>query len=153
MNAFNLENFCASKSFELKEALIGGKNISEINKTDKSKIENAITKSLGVLEHDGVYALFLYLGSKNGKKEFEITNPDTNEKIDLSEKLINNLLNIIEDCDVLSINDSNNKPQNSDDILIKLTSNRNDLHLIKAIFEKTLIYARYHVKALKVSGS
>jgi len=92
--------------------------------------ENQINKLLGVLSNDGVYAMWVYARSeknideKEVMKEFEpifkLANPDLNEK---------NL--------------------DYEEFFKALAKDLWSLLFIKDLLEKTLIYARYHAKAME----
>ncbi len=108
-----------------------------------SDVENTVTKALGVLQEDGVYACFLYLLAKekdSGKAvvegmldlleelEFGWKKPMNNGKIDLRPEIV---LKHITD------NATNNN----------VTQNLERLLLAKETLEQMLIYARYGAKA------
>lgn len=106
-----------------------------------SDVENTITKALGVMQENGVYACFLYLLAKekqNGKAVVQ-------EMLDLLEKL----------------GFGWNKPMNNGqidvrhDIVLKhiidnVTQDLERLLLTKETLEQMLIYARYGAKARQV---
>jgi hypothetical protein len=106
-----------------------------------SDVENTVTKTLGVLQEDGVYACFLYLLAKekdNGKAVIT-------EMLDLLEKL----------------GFGWNKPMNNGQIDLRPeivlkhitdngTQNLERLLLTKETLEQMLIYARYGAKARQV---
>ena len=97
---------------------------------DKNKIENLITKSLGVLQEDGVYAFFLYLEASKEK--------------DITQKVIQGCKELLKEDKIKLIT--------KDDILEavreELASDIDKLLLAKQLLERTLVYARYHTKAL-----
>jgi len=108
----------------------------ELIKCTSSEIDNTVTKALGVLQENGVYACFLYLLAKEGE----------NGRSTVKEMLC--LLN-----DILSNDSKYEKSEVSDpkSILQYITSNiTNDLEqllLAKEVLEQMLIYARYGAKA------
>lgn len=122
-NNLNIESLIVKVSYEL---------VSEIqNSQNKKKLKNLIDKALGVLNNNGVYAYYVYIISQNGKDNKEP------EKI-----FLNKLKDLFKILDVSF--DENNKQQYFQNI-------SNDLHnllFLKQLLEKTLIYARYHAKAL-----
>ncbi|WP_028949860.1 type III-B CRISPR module-associated protein Cmr5 [Sulfurihydrogenibium subterraneum] len=122
-NNLNIESLIAKVSYEL---------VSEIqNSQNKKKLKNLIDKALGVLNNNGVYAYYVYIISQNGKDNKEP------EKI-----FLNKLKDLFKILDISF--DENNKQQYFQNI-------SNDLHkllFLKQLLEKTLIYARYHAKAL-----
>jgi len=97
---------------------------------DKNKIENLITKSLGVLQEDGVYAFLLYLEASKEK--------------DITQKVIQGCKELLKEDKIKLIT--------KDDILEavreELASDIDKLLLAKQLLERTLVYARYHTKAL-----
>ena len=98
----------------------------------KNNTETLITKSLGVLQEDGVYAFFLYLASQ--KKEYA-----TN----IIKKAYELLKEVGQLKDIF---------QNEGDALKavreKLSGKLDELLFAKELLERTLVYARYHAKAL-----
>ena len=101
-------------------------------KKDKTKTENLITKSLGVLQEDGVYAYFLYLSSLKNNY------PEDAEKEAFELLKQNDILK-----DVVG---------SGDDILKAIRENfdnkLDELLFAKELLERALVYARYHAKAL-----
>ncbi|MEH1795420.1 hypothetical protein [Nostoc sp.] len=109
-----------------------------IKNTKGSDVENTVTKALGILQEDGVYACFLYLLAKekeNGKavvKEmlnlleklgFGWNSPMKNGEVDLSsDTVLNHIIN-------------------------NVTHDLQSLLLTKETLEQMLIYARYGAKA------
>jgi len=123
MSAINLDIICAKYGDCISKSVNGKFN-------DKDKTENLITKSLGVLQEDGVYAFFLYLLSLSSEKEG-------------AEVLSIDALSLIKEIGLA--------PSNKTDPLSaarNLANNLDHLLLAKEVLEKTLIYARYHAKAL-----
>ncbi len=120
-------------------------------------MENVITKSLGVLQEQGIYALMLFLFSHNSndtkiiyKNLVELLN-----NIELKDKNKNDIS--IKDEDSFKDNKTKYKSVNenkdyfqyvldcfSDNIL----DDFDKLFLVRDIYEQTLIYARYGAKAL-----
>ncbi|MBD2578555.1 hypothetical protein [Oscillatoria sp. FACHB-1406] len=104
-------------------------------KDSKSKdVENTVTKALGVLQENGVYACFLYLLAK--EKE-------------LGKKIIEEMLNLLE-----GLGFGWNQPgkENSPEVVLKyitdhVTQDLERLLLTKETLEQMLIYARYGAKA------
>ncbi len=108
-------------------------NLPEILKKDKNKIENLLTKSLGILQENGVYALFLWLESKS-KKDERNKKPEAMIQ-DLCKDLLLEL-RFIENGDIF-------------DAITKLAENLEKLILTKKLIEQTLTYALYHTKAIE----
>ncbi|MEG4942457.1 hypothetical protein [Microcoleus sp. F4-D5] len=106
-----------------------------------SDVENTVTKTLGVLQEDGVYACLLYLLAK--------------EK-DNGKAVVAEMLNLLEE-----LGFGWNKPMNNgqidlrSEIVLKhitdnVTQNLERLLLTKETLEQMLIYARYGAKARQV---
>lgn len=104
--------------------------------TEKSKVENHLQKSLGVLQEDGVFAFFVYQAAK-GKEARE-------PLIDQSVKLLKEV-NIMKDVAL-----EGNMTQKLEQIREAL--NKEDrldrLILAKKVLGRSLTYAWYHARAL-----
>ncbi|MBI5235803.1 MAG: hypothetical protein HY886_06095 [Deltaproteobacteria bacterium] len=100
----NLDLLCASAGYEMASAG-----------------DDAITKSLGVLQEDGVYAFFLYCKAKNGY-----------------DKVVEAAVNLLKKDGICL--DVGATPGYFNDSLDKLL-------LAKDLLEQALIYGRYHAKA------
>lgn len=119
---------------------LAAKYAQEVIKNSKDKdidIENTVTKALGVLQENGVYACFLYLMAKEDEKV---------EKV-----VVNNMLGLLDE-----LNFGWGKPNNPSDnkevleyIINKVTVDLERLLLAKETLEQMLIYARYGAKACK----
>lgn len=100
----------------------------------KAEIENLITKTLGVLQEQGIYACMLFLFSRT-----------SNEK-NLAAKTRPHLYALLKELPVFAaseINDSNALKFFADTVCNDLDT----LLLVKDLYEQTLIYARYGAKA------
>lgn len=97
-------------------------------------IETTVTKALGVLQEDGVYACFLYLLAKEKDK---------------GKTVVEQMLHLLADLGFgwdLPVDDQ--KPETIlRHISEKVTTDLERLLLAKAILEQMLIYARYGAKA------
>lgn len=112
------------------------KDIVETEKNNKRKptkneVENLITKTLGVLQENGVYGCILYLDSRTNKAEKAI-----------SSQIITRLIQITKD-NIISGNNDNIYDYLENDIC----SDLDRLILTKQLWEQTLTYARYGAKA------
>jgi len=98
-------------------------------------LENLITKTLGVLQEQGVYACLLFLFSRTSK-----------EKI-LADKTIRpQLYNLLKQLPVFA--DKEITDQNALQFFADTVCNDLDtLLLVKELYEQTLIYSRYGAKA------
>ncbi|NJR48382.1 MAG: hypothetical protein HC780_01335 [Leptolyngbyaceae cyanobacterium CSU_1_3] len=104
-------------------------------KSAKDDIETTVTKTLGVLQEDGVYACFLYLLAK--EKE--------NGKATVAE-----MLNLLDGLKFGWGKPASNKPEDIlSHITEKVTVHLERLLLAKETLEQMLIYARYGAKARK----
>ncbi len=91
--------------------------------------EKTIGKALGILQEDGIYAYLLYLFSQ---KHTDVVN-DSLEVIDLVPGF-----------------DWDRQPTEANKLhltLAKLAESIDSLFLAKELLERTLVYARYHIKA------
>jgi len=96
--------------------------------------EALITRSLGVLQEDGIYAFFLYLASRGSK-----------EKI-IGEAMCQKSFALLKNIEALK-----SILGNGDEILPAIRNMATNLDAIlfaKELLERTLVYARYHAKAL-----
>ncbi len=123
-------------------------------------LETLATKALGVLQSQGVYAMALSLFSRSGKETEE-------EKMSAEERVATQILSWLwplrKPHDALqNLQANGNQPQtnkrfdeiNSDknNMLQEwadLSSDLPTLLLVRDLYEQTLIYTRYHAKALK----
>lgn len=121
----NLDRLCAQYGWEMAR---------QVHETLGKNAENHITKSLGVLQEDGVYAFFLYQRSRSdGNLGQRAANLLADEKIDLLAKDTTDT-----DQALAEIRKPNGLADHIDALL-----------LAKRLLEQALIYARYHVKAMK----
>lgn len=111
----NLDYLAAKHAQKIVEAL----------QSDPKKAENAITKTLGVLQENGVYACFLYLRARE----------------DNGGKIIAQMRALL---DALGIRNSS---QDDLEYAKQLTQVLPTLLLAKEALEQMLIYARYGAKA------
>lgn len=106
-------------------------------KASARDVDTTVTKALGVLQENGVYACFLYLLAK--------------EK-DLGKIVVEEMLNVLQ-------NLGWNKPSSlTPDVVLRhisenVTRDLERLLLAKEVLEQTLIYARYGAKARDVGKS
>ncbi|MGH9762579.1 MAG: hypothetical protein ACREDR_42700 [Blastocatellia bacterium] len=115
-------------------ALHAQRIISRTNAKKPGEIDNMVTKALGVLQENGVYACFLYLMA--------------NEKNDAGEVVVDEMLEMLS-----RLGFEWNKPEDNtaQAVLIhitdKVTVDLERLLLAKETLEQMLIYARYGAKA------
>lgn len=119
------------------EAAKAAQEIISEKKQSAKDMENLITKTLGVLQENGVYACMLFLYSRTANSD------------KISEHVRQKLLQMTELLEKKPVN-----PDKSDDVLKFLTENIcNDIDtllLTKQLWEQTLIYARYGAKAAPI---
>jgi hypothetical protein len=111
------------------------------------EVENSVTKALGVLQENGVYACFLYLLAKE-----KPTDEDKKKKQkSTGEVLVEYMLDLL---DSLKIDWGKPSSKKAEDILSHIVSNDKinleRLLLTKETLEQMLIYARYGAKARQV---
>ena len=106
----------------------------KIGKVRDSNLENNLRKALGVLQEDGVYAMFLWLENKDKKKDIR--------------KILIGLLNESEIKKYL-LSNSSNFSENFIEFckyLQEVARDIDKLLFMKKLLERTLIYALYHAK-------
>lgn len=125
----NLERLCAEYGYDIAE-----KMRQTLGKP--SDAENHITRSLGVLQEDGVYAFFLYQASRK-KGGTELT------------KRVHELLSAVDIAPFGSVADSLSAVR-GDNVkgIPGLADDLDQILLAKRLLERTLIYGRFHAKAL-----
>ena len=125
MTVLNLDAACALLGHELGTS---GQNPKDT--------ENSITKALGVLEEQGVYALFLYLHAR--------------EK-GLGARFSEELMKFLRSENVGLVGEHwNDKPFGA---LQNLATNLDDLLFARDLLHQVLVYARYHAKAAQAAGA
>lgn len=124
-------------NLDQKAAQYAQKIISEGQQAGQAKeIENLITKTLGVLQEQGVYAMMLFLFSRTGKEK------------NISPHIRQQLYGLLQEIPFVQIDIPADKAQE----VFKLYSDQvchdlDTLLLVKELYEQTLIYARYGAKA------
>ena len=107
-----------------------------IKKTSGDKpadVKNTVTKALGILQENGIYACFLYLLAKEGERGRVIVG----EMLDLIDRLGFGL----------DKPDSNDVEGVLSYVSEKVTADMERMLLIKEVLEQMLIYARYGADA------
>ncbi len=111
-----------------------GSEIASVSGND----ETLITKALGVLQEDGMYAFFLYLASQ--KKDTSNAIKDAAFIFLKQDEILGHIFDPEKDV-LKAIRDD-------------LSGKLDELLFAKELLERTLVYARYHAKALgNSSGS
>ena len=133
--SLNLDRIAQDKAREMLE---------DVNsRPDIETLERLITKSLGVLQEHGVYALVLFLFSRTSKEK----------KVApfIKKALYRALLETPNFRDDQDLNSFANGNENSAQVMKwfsdNISADLNTLLLVRDLFEQMLIYARYHAKA------
>lgn len=122
---------------DLKCASYGEEIIKKIDRpAEKNKIMSMVNKALGVLMEDGLYAFALYTKSESGDGKAE-------ERA--AKFLYQKTHALLKDGDIALI--TNNDYLSA--IRSELGNSVDKLLLAKELVERTLVYARYHAKALQ----
>jgi hypothetical protein len=148
----NLDRLCAEYGYKFAEEIKGAffkKDAKEADskkrdteeadaekkdaeKAAVKKAESLITKALGVLQEQGLYAFVLFCESR-GSTEKE----GAEEMKKITKELLKDKLSLISNDDLLNeIRKDNGLASRLDDLLLAIQ-----------VLEKSLIYARYHAKA------
>lgn len=121
-------------NLDFEAAKISQKILSKKVNVDSSNVENLVTKTLGVLQENGVYACMLYLLSKDNE---------------ISRCVVSGLLKILKSIDITppKISSKNDNAELLEFISNEICTNLDTLFLTKQLWEQTLLYARYGAKA------
>jgi len=114
-----------------------------VTKAEPKEVDNLVTKALGVLQENGVYACFLFLFSRSREKDEQISKVVRGQLILLAAEDLPFGWKAPRSKDAQEV-----LPYISDTICAKL----DPLLMAKELFEQTLIYARYGAKARKSKG-
>jgi CRISPR/Cas system CMR-associated protein Cmr5 small subunit len=122
----NLDRLCAEYGYKFAE------EIKKALNSDAKKAEALVTKALGVLQEQGLYAFVLFCKSRGS------TEKEGAEKMkEITTELLKDKLGLISNDDLLEeIRKENGLASRLDDLLLAIQ-----------VLEKSLIYARYHAKA------
>ncbi len=125
----NLDRLAARYGQTVIQKLADGKNEKKVKPRDA---DNSITKALGVLQENGVYACFLYLLAKEKEN---------------GEVIVGEMLNLLQDIGLWGKADVSSAEKKLSYIADKVAAELEPLLLAKETLEKMLIYARYGAKA------
>lgn len=136
----NLDQLCAQFGYQMADA------VNEVF-SKPADTENLVTKSLGILQEDGVYAFFLFLASQIKP------NDKDNKRSEAARALANQATDLLRHDELKLIQTSDNEDRYKEAMANMraengLASNLDQLLLAKRLLEQALIYARYHAKAL-----
>jgi len=134
-----------------------GQEVKNHKKVEARDVDTLITKTLGVLQSQGVYAMALFLFSRSGK-ETEASKMKAEERIatevlswlwPLREpfKVLQNVQNGQKLITDRPFNQINQEKEEMLKTFADLTANLDTLLLVRDLYEQTLIYARYGAKA------
>jgi len=136
-----------------------GKSVKKGKKVSATDVENLVTKALGVLQSQGVYAMALFLFSRSGSKDAA---KDMNVEEFVATNLLSWLWPLREPSEVIKklqgsnelstdkrFQEVNKAKQEMLQSFADLTANLDNLLLVRDLYEQTLIYARYGAKAAK----
>ncbi|MGB9794835.1 hypothetical protein [Caldisericum exile] len=126
----NLDRLCAEYGYMFAE------EVSKVSGFGPEKAGNLLTKALGVLEEQGLYAFTLFCESRGSTEE------EGAKKIkEITTKLLKDELGLISNDNLLE------EIRKENGLALRL----DDLTLAIQVLEKSLIYARFHAKALSNS--
>jgi len=109
--------------------------IEDTKSINKTQVDNLLTKALGVLQENGVYAATLFLYSRTG--------PDK----EVAPAVRASLLRLAAD-ELVGQSEPEDKAETAlSFVTAHITHNLHTLLLVKQSWEQTLIYARYGAKA------
>ena len=140
-----------------------GKTVNENKKVSSTDVENLATKALGVLQAQGIYAMFLFLLSRSGTATRENKmKPEERVACELVARLwsLRNPLEALrqledpsatEELTFEQVNARNGDDDQKRRILERLAQITQDLDVVllaRDLYEQTLIYTRFGAKAL-----
>jgi len=127
-SCLNLDRLCAQYGWEMAR---------QVHDALRNITENHITKSLGVLEEDGLYAFFLYQDSRKSERAGAVRLREQAHELLKSAG--------IKPFDAVS---DSLQAVRGNEITKGLADDLDSLLLAKRLLEQALIYARHHAKAL-----
>ncbi|MBZ4664857.1 hypothetical protein [Mahella sp.] len=122
-------------NLDYEAAKIGNEIVMGIAEADKKDIERCVTKALGILQTNGVYASLLYMCAATGEDE------------KISRWMMEKLLEISEPVLEVHFQNKSDPKEVLNDVISKVLSDIDSVLLIKELWEQTLIYARYNARA------
>ncbi len=161
----NLDRLAAARSQEMVKVI--GEFIKDNRQVKATEADNLYTKALGVLQEHGLYAMALYLLCRSGNQTGADTTKYSAEELIATQTMANLWAMLSEealaelqvkpeqsiDWTALNGRDRNGRDR-KEAILAHFSDNLcgSDLGrmlFIKELFAQTLIYARYHARALR----
>lgn len=130
----NLDRLAAQHAQKIINHAVDEKKVGDKEKKKLAgNVDNTVTKALGVLQEDGVYACFLYLLAKEKENGGAV---------------VEEMLDLLEGLGFGWGKPANTKPETVlQHISDKVTADLERLLLAKETLEQMLIYARYGAKA------
>lgn len=151
----SLDYLAAAASQEIINVI--GRTVKNNKKVEPSNVENLATKTLGILQEQGIYAIILFLFSRSGGKS---DSKEMSAEQYAACEIIAQLFQLLQepelqpfgvaynvDIHVGNVNSEANKLLNH---LVKangLLDEIDSLLLVRDLYEQTLIYTRYGAKA------
>ncbi|NJL05799.1 MAG: hypothetical protein HC911_13015 [Chloroflexaceae bacterium] len=114
--------------------------IAQTQGVDKSTVENAITKVLGVLQEQGVYACFVFALSR--------AKSDNNESQSM-QAIVSEMAKLLGQLDFAVTYEGHDAEATLRNVAEHVTQDLDRLLIAKDVLEQMLIYARYGAKARK----
>ena len=135
-------------------AVIGEKIGKDNKKIAAKDTENLITKTLGILQSQGIYAMYLFLLSRSGDKT-NSRNMNAEQRIacEITAQLWNELSQepakaiLKEGFTPRKWDNVNNDKENILSSIAGLLTQLDTVFLLRDLYEQTLIYARFGAKA------
>ena len=125
--AGNLDKISAEIGFDLAETFK--------NKNDAEKLETIVTKALGILIEDGLFAYTIWLESRGNRER------------KYAAEILNKSLDLLKDERIKLVNDGKLR-----DAILGISENIQKTLLARQLLERMLVYARYRAKALQKEG-
>lgn len=125
--AGNLDKISAEIGFDLAETFK--------NKDDAEKLETMVTKALGILIEDGLFAYTIWLESRGNRER------------KYAAEILNKSLDLLKDERIKLVNDGKLR-----DAILKISESIQKTLLARQLLERMLVYARYRAKALQKEG-
>ena len=125
------------ENLDMKCAKVGREILSGAGREKSSEFENLITKSLGVLQSQGIYACILFTKAQEGK--FRLP----------SERIIEAVRKILFDTGLHQVSEADWKnTARRSEALQAISQDLPKYILAKELIDQVLVYARYHAKAI-----
>jgi hypothetical protein len=137
----NLDTLCAHYGYKIVQRAAA--ELGQLPKDKRGRLENTVTKALSVLQEDGVYAMFLFLDYFKDRGESH----GAGDAFSLAIELLRN-----PPLRLLRGRNRANAEQDDFPGLADLGEDLDRLLLACKLLEQTLIYARYHAKALPTAS-